>query len=226
VVLAAGQGDSPQTTDALERLCRAYWYPLYAYIRRRGYDSHEAQDLTQEFFARFLESKALCGIRRTKGRFRSFLLASLNHFLANEWNRARALKRGGGVQFVSIDENAAEERYRLEPVTGVTPEKLFERRWVLALLDEVLVRLRDEWCEQGEGARFDHFRVFLADLKGAKPYAEVAAQTGLTEAAARQAVRRLRLRYRELLREEIAHTVSSPLEVDEEIRYLFAAFAD
>lgn len=225
VVLLAGQGDSPRATEALEKLCRTYWYPLYAYVRRRGYDTHEAQDLTQEFFARFLESHALRDVSPQKGRFRSLLLASLNHFLANEWKRTSALKHGGGFCFLSLDQAAAEDRYRLEPISDSTPEKIFERRWALTLLDQVLTRLREECAAGGKAALFDQLRGFLADVSGPTSYAEVTSNTGLNEAAARQAVRRLRQRYRELMRAEIAHTVSSPQEIDEEIRHLFATFA-
>ena len=225
VVLAAGQGSETRLAQALEQLCRAYWYPLYAYVRRRGYGPEEAQDLTQEFFAQFLESGALRGVHPDKGRFRSFLLASLNHFLANEWNRAKTQKRGGRIRVLSLDEAQAEEQFRLEPASDLTPEKLFERRWTLALLDQVLGRLENEWAADGKGELFRHLRVFLSDLKGAVPYSEVARLTGVSEAAARQAVHRLRVRYRELLRLEIAQTVSEPGEVEDEIRHLFAALA-
>ncbi|MBI2925062.1 MAG: RNA polymerase sigma factor [Verrucomicrobia bacterium] len=226
VVLAAGDSTIPGAREALEKLCRAYWYPLYAYVRRRGHHVHEAQDLTQEFFARFLESHALRHVSREKGRFRAFLLAAMNHFLANEWKRGQTLKRGGVVSIISLDETTAEERYRLEPATELTPEIIYERRWALTLLDQVLEQLREEQVAAGNGALFDELRIFLSDAKGAMSYTEAAAKTGLSEAAARQAVRRLRQRYRELLRAEIAHTVSSPQEIDEEIRHLFAVFGD
>ncbi len=226
VVLAAGDSTVPGAREALEKLCRTYWYPLYAYVRRCGHDAPDAQDLTQEFFARFLESKALRDVSREKGRFRAFLLAAMNHFLANEWKRGQTLKRGGAVSIISLDETTAEERYRLEPATDLTPEKIYQQRWALTLLDQVLVRLREEHVAAGTGELFERLRVFLSDAKGAMSYAEAAAKTGLSEAAARQTVHRLRRRYRELLRAEIAHTVSSPQEIDEEIRHLFAVFSD
>ena len=226
VVLAAGDTAIPGAHEALEKLYRTYWYPLYAYIRRRGHDAHEAQDLTQEFFARWLASKALRSVGREKGRFRSFLLAAMNHFLANEWERGQTLKRGGAASFISLDEVSAEERYRLEPVTDLTPEKIYERRWALTLLDHVLVRLREEYIASGKGGLFEQLRVFLSDAKGVMSYAEAAAKTSLSEATVRQAVHRLRQRYRELMRAEIAHTVSSPQEIDEEIRHLFAVFGE
>jgi RNA polymerase sigma-70 factor (ECF subfamily) len=224
VVLSAGDSAIPGAREALEKLCRTYWYPLYAYVRRRGHDAHEAQDLTQEFFVRFLASHTLQSMDRNKGRFRSFLLAAMNHFLANEWKRGQTLKRGGAVTFLSRDEAIAEERYRLEPATDLTPEKIYERRWALTLLDQVLQRLREEYVSAGKGELFDHLRTFLSDAKGAMSYAEAAAKTGISEAAARQAVHRLRQRYRESMRAEIAHTVSSPQEVEEELRHLFAVF--
>ena len=226
VVLASGDSAIPGGREALEKLCRTYWYPLYAYVRRRGHNAHEAQDLTQEFFARFLESHALRDVSREKGRFRSFLLAAMNHFLANEWKRGQTLKRGGAVSIISLDEAAAEERYQLEPATDLTPERIYERRWALTLLDQVLARLREEYVSAGKGTLFEQLKIFLSDAKGAMSYAEAVARTGLSEAAARQAVHRMRQRYRELMRAEIAHTVSSPKEIDEEVRHLFAAFSE
>jgi RNA polymerase sigma-70 factor (ECF subfamily) len=225
VVLAAGQSSSPQSDAALARLCETYWYPLYAYVRRQGKTPQDAEDLTQEFFARFLESHALRAVSPERGRFRSLLLASLNHFLTNEWKRAGTLKRGGGICFLSLDQTAAEDRYRLEPVNDLTPEKIFERRWALTLLDQVLTRLRDECVVDGNSKLFDQLRGFLSNTSDPGSYAEVAAQIGTSETAARQAVRRLRQRYRELMRAEIAQTVSSPQEIDDEIRHLFTVFA-
>jgi RNA polymerase sigma-70 factor (ECF subfamily) len=225
VVLAAGQGDSAHAANALEQLCRTYWYPLYAYVRRQGNTPQEAEDLTQEFFARFLESQALRAASPERGRFRSLLLASLNHFLTNEWKRAGTLKRGGGISFLLLDQAAAEDRYRLEPVNDLTPEKIFERRWALTLLDQVLTRLRNECEADGKAGLFDQLRGFLSYTSDLQSYAEVAAQFGTSEPALRQAVRRLRQRYRELMRAEIAQTVSSPQEIDDEIRHLFTVFA-
>jgi RNA polymerase sigma factor (sigma-70 family) len=225
VVLAAGQTESPQAVTALEQLCRAYWYPLYAYVRRQGNTPEEAEDLTQEFFTRFLESHALRAVSPQRGRFRSLLLASLNHFLSNEWKKAGTLKRGAGLSFLSLDQAAAEDRYRLEPVNDLNPENIFERRWALTLLDQVLTRLRDECEADGKAKLFDQLRGFLSNTSDPGSYAEVAAQLGTSETAARQAVRRLRQRYRELMRAEIAQTVGSPQEIDEEIRHLFTVFA-
>jgi len=217
IVLAAGHGESPQAGRALEELCQAYWYPLYAYVRRRGYESHEAEDLTQEFFARLLAKGYLADVDREKGRFRSFLLASLKHFLANEWDRARAQKRGGGQTLISLD---AETRYQCEPVDEASADKLLDRAWAVALLDEVLARLEAE----NDPRQFAALKPFLTAGQETIPYAEVAGTLGTTEGAVKVAVHRLRKRYRALLREEIAHTVASPSEIDEELRYLFAAF--
>ena len=182
--------------------------------------------MTQEFFARLLESHALREVSREKGRFRAFLLAAMNHFLANEWKRGQTLKRGGGIDFISLDEATTEERYRLEPTTDLTPEKIYERRWALTLLDQVLNKLKDESGAAGKGELFEKLRPFLSDAKGVLSYAEAAARTDLSEATARQTVHRLRQRYRELMRTEIAHTVSSPHEIDAEIRHLFAVFGE
>jgi len=224
VVLTAGHGSSPQAGRALEELCLTYWYPLYAYVRRRGHSPHEAEDLTQEFFARLLARNYLADVDREKGKFRSFLLASLKHFLANEWDRARAAKRGGGQPHLSLDVETAETRYRSEPVDDLTPEKLLERQWALALLDQVLTRLQAEFVADGKEKQFDELKVWLTEGKGATSYAAMAARLGTTEGAAKVAVHRLRRRYRELLREEISHTVATPAEIEEEIRHLFAAF--
>jgi RNA polymerase sigma factor (sigma-70 family) len=225
VVLTAGHGPSPQAGRALEELCRTYWYPLYAYVRRRGHSPHEAEDLTQEFFARLLAKNYLADVHREKGKFRSFLLASLKHFLANEWDRARAAKRGGGQPHLSLDIQTAETRYRSEPADDLTAEKLLDRQWALAFLDRVLSRLQDEFVADGKGKQFAELKVWLTEGKGATSYAEVASRLGTTEGAAKVAVHRLRRRYRELLREEISDTVATPAEIEEEIRHLFAAFA-
>jgi RNA polymerase sigma-70 factor (ECF subfamily) len=224
VVLAACSSTIPGAREALEKLCSGYWYPLYAYVQRRGYDTHEAQDLTQEFFTCFLASDALGTVNQEKGRFRSFLLAAMNHFLTNEWKRSQTLKRGAGITLLSFDKATAEESYRLEPTTELTPEKLYERRWTLTLLDHVLGRLREEYVIAGKGELFEQLRTFLSDAKGALSYADAAARTGLSEAAARQVVHRLRKRYRELIRAEIAQTVREPQEIDDEIRHLFQVF--
>jgi RNA polymerase sigma-70 factor (ECF subfamily) len=208
----------------LEELYHSYWQPLYVYVRRQGFNEPDAQDLTQEFFARLLASGGLGTVGREKGKFRTFLLASLHHFLANNWKRDRALKRGGGLTFLSWDEFDSKNLYYQEPATELTPETLYDRRWAQALLEKVLARLGREYEAAGKAALFDHLRVFLADAKGTLSYAEAGKQLHLTEGAAKQAVRRLRQRYRELLRTEIAQTVSTPAEVDEEIQHLFGVF--
>ena len=224
VVLAAGGDSSPAVRDALERLCRAYWFPLYGYVRSKGFNPHDAEDLTQEFFARFLSSNALRTVSEERGRFRAFLLASLNHFLANEWDRLKAQKRGGGRTALSLDAASAEERLQIEPATDCTPERLYERRWALTVLESVLDPLRDEMNAAGKSASFDALRPFLSDAAGAMSYADAVARLGVTEAATRKAVQRLRERYRELLREEVAHTVGAPHEVESELRDLLNVF--
>jgi len=224
-VLAAGQAESAESTAALENLCRVYWHPLYAFVLRKGHSPHDAEDLTQEFFARFLATSALGTVGPGRGRFRTFLLASLNHFLCNEWKRGRTLKRGRGIAFLSLDELDSENLKYQEAAAELTPEKLYDRRWTQVLLDQVLAQLRNDYSAAGKRALFDSLRGFLVDVKGTRSFAEAAAQTGLTEGAAKQAVRRLRRRYRELLRIEIAGTVATPEEVEEEIQYLFAVFA-
>ena len=225
VVLAARRSDTTRAQAALARLCQTYWYPLYAYVRRRGYGPHDAQDLTQEFFARLLAQNWLAQADRERGRFRTFLLTALSHFLANEWDKARAQKRGGAVEFVPLQLDNAETRYGQESADPVTPEQCFERRWALALLDEVLNRLRQEQVAAGAGALFDTLKPCLAGTRQAQPYAALALELGMTEGAVKVAVHRLRHRYRQLLREEIANTVTSTQEVDEEMHHLFAVLA-
>jgi RNA polymerase sigma-70 factor (ECF subfamily) len=223
VVLAAGQGDDTRAREALEKLCRAYWYPLYAFVRRQNRSPHDAQDLTQEFFARLLESSALARVDRTKGRFRSFLLASLKHFLANQRDHDRAQKRGGGQALLSFDAATAETRYRLEPTDEATPEKAYEKQWALTLLELVMARLRAEHAAAGKKRQFEQLKGSLLGDKSMLLYAEIAAQEGVSESAVKMSVSRLRLRYRELIYDEIAHTVSSPSEIEDEIRHLLAA---
>ena len=222
VVLAAGEHDSPKAADALEKLCGTYWYPLYAYIRRKGSNSHDAQDLTQGFFAHLFERNSLERVAREKGKFRSFLLASLNYFLADERDRARAQKRGGGREVLSFDAQKAEERYRLEPVDERSPEKIFERRWAMMLLDQVLSRLAQEFTDAGKRELFQRLQPFLVEGTGENTYAEVAREAGITEEALKKAVQRMRRRYHQLFREEIAQTVASSGEVEEELRHLCA----
>ena len=221
VVLAAGHGDTTRAADALAHLCKAYWYPLYAYARRRGSSPPDAQDLTQEFFARLLEGNWVAKADRERGRFRSFLLSAMKHFMANEWNKAQAQKRGGGQPILSLDDDSAEHRYRLEPVETATPESLFERGWALTLLEGVLVRLEAEYRQEGKQAWMEATRPALTTDRGAIDYAEMARKLGATETAARVAVHRLRQRYRQLIRMEVASTVASREEVDAEMSHLF-----
>jgi RNA polymerase sigma-70 factor (ECF subfamily) len=225
VVLTAGRSDSTRAQDALARLCQTYWYPLYAYVRRRGYSPPDAEDLTQEFFARLLRANYLGTAQREKGRFRWFLLSALNHFLANEWDRARAKKRGGGNAAISLNADAAESRYKLEPADTLTAERIYERRWALTLLDQVLRTLQREYELTGKKELFDELSFCLTGERSKLPYAELAARLGLSEANVKVAVHRLRKRYRELLRAEIANTVSSREEVEDEIRHLFDVLA-
>ncbi len=226
-VLASADQDSPQARAALEQLCRTYWYPLYCYIRRRGYGHEDAQDLTQGFLLRWLEQKSFARADASKGRLRSFLLAGLNHFLSDAWDRASAQKRGGGRPTLSImDTQAADERYRLEPLDERSPERLFDRRWALTLLDQVLARAEQEFREAGKLELFQRLRLFLVSGTGEDSYAEVGAKLGMSREAVKKAVQRMRHRYYELFREEVAHTVADPADVEEELRYLCAAIAE
>ena len=224
-VLAAGSRPSPESAAALERLCTLYWYPLYAFVRRSGYSPPDAEDLTQEFFARLLEHNWISAADPQKGRFRSFLLMIIKRFLANEWDRARALKRGGQVRFVPLEFNTAETRYSKEPVDTRTPDQVFERHWALALLAQVLKRLREEYARDGKAGLFEALEPCLVVARELQPYATLAAQLSMSEEAVRMAVSRLRARYRECLKEEIGHTVASPDEVEEELRHLFRVLA-
>lgn len=226
VVLLAGQEDSPQSAAALEQLCRAYWYPLYAFTRRQGHGPHEAADLTQDFFSHLLATNALASVDRRKGRFRSFLLVSLKNLLANDWHRARRQKRGGGTPLFSLDEELAEGRYQLEPVDQLTPEKVFERRWAETILARALERLRQECDGDEKTRRFDEVKVFLLGEKGTGTLADAATRLNLSLAAVKGLVHRLRRRFGELIRDEIAQTVAGLEEVEEEIRQLFAAFGE
>jgi len=225
VVVTAGRSDTPCAQVALEKLCRTYWYPLYAYARRRGHSVEDAQDLTQEFFARVLERHWLARADQSKGRFRTFLLTAMERFLANEWDKARALKRGGGHRNVPIQLDTAETRYGVEPADTRTPEQAFEYRWAVALLDEVVKQLEAEFQAQGQAAMFATLKPCLVGDRAAQPYAELAVVLGMEEGAVKVAVHRLRLRYRELLRAEIANTVASTEEVDAEMRHLFNVLA-
>jgi RNA polymerase sigma-70 factor (ECF subfamily) len=224
VVLAAGRADAPQARDALETLCQAYWYPLYAYVRRRGYAPADAEDLTQHFFAWLLERDWLERADPQRGRFRSFLLTSLSHFLANEWDRARTQKRGGG-RIVSLQRDEAETRCAREPVEHLTPEQSFEWRWALTLLDQVMKQLAAEFTRDGKAVLFEAIKPCLLGERAAQPYAALAPKLGMTEGSVKVAVHRLRQRYRQLLRDEIANTVAQPGDVEEELRHLFAVLA-
>jgi RNA polymerase sigma-70 factor (ECF subfamily) len=223
VVLNAGHAKAPEAAAALEQLCRTYWYPLYAFVRREGRSPHDAQDLTQEFFARLLERNDVASVDRAKGRFRSFLLAALKNFLANERLRVRALKRGGGAVHVPIDTGSAETRYGVEVADDRTPEALFERRWALTVLDTVLERLCAEQQAAGKADQFEKLRGTLSTKSDLIPYATLAAQLGASEGAVKVIVHRLRQRYRAILREEIAQTVPTPAEIEPELRHLLAA---
>jgi RNA polymerase sigma factor (sigma-70 family) len=224
VLAASRQGDTLAGRAALAELCETYWYPLYAYVRRCGYSAHDAEDLTQAFFARLLEKNSLAGASPEKGRFRSYLLAAIKHFLANEWDRSRARKRGGGKTILSLDGAAGESRHPLEPADGLTPDRIFERQWALALLDRVLDQLAAEFAERP--AHFAALKDFLTADAAPGATAAAARTLGLSEGAVRVAAHRLRQRYRHLLRAEIAQTVDGRSEVDAEIRRLFSVFAE
>ena len=222
-MLSAGRRSSPNSQQALATLCNLYWYPLYACVRSQGYGSHDAQDLTQEFFARLLARNDIAAADRAKGRFRSFLSMALKHFLANARDHARARKRGAGHVPISLDFATAESRLSLEPVHALTAEKAFARRWALTLLDRVLCRLREESAAAGKSQLFDALKDFLSVSTKAASYAQIGADLKMTEGTVKVAVHRLRRRYRDLLRGEIAQTVANQDEVDDEIRDLFAA---
>ena len=220
VVAAAGGADLPQRSEALEQLCHSYWYPLYAYIRRRGFGSEDARDLTQEFFARLLKKNYAAQADRAKGKFRSFLLLTLNHFLADEFDRASARKRGGGQVVISLDQDDAETRYLHEPAHELSPEKLFERRWAQNILENALKRLRDEYETGEQSETYSVLKAFEPGEQLTLSYAEAAAKLDISESALKSKIHRLRQRHRELVREESAQTVCTSAEVDQELRYL------
>lgn len=226
VVLGAAEGGSPQADQALAQLCEVYWYPLYAYVRRQGYDVDEARDLTQEFFARLLKGNLLRSVDPKKGKFRSFLLAAMEHFLAKQWRDARRLKRGGGQHVLSLDEENAEARYQLEPVDNLTAERLYERRWALILIETAFQRLREEFRASDKQPLFEALQPFLTGDRPDSTYAEVGVVLDRTAGAVKVAVHRLRARYGELIREEVAKTVATPGEVDEELRHLLRIVGD
>jgi len=221
VVLSAGQNNGQKAHDALEQLCAAYWYPLYIFARRQGYDATETEDLTQEFFARLLARNDLAGVRPERGRFRSFLLASFKHLMANEYHRQQMQKRGGAVTIISMEHEDLETRYKLEPAEPATSETLFERRWALTVLERAVQRIREEYAAAEKADLFEELKEFLCDQK-ALPHAAIASKYGISLGAVGVTIHRLRKRYAEVLREEISHTVRAPEEIDDEIRHLIA----
>jgi RNA polymerase sigma factor (sigma-70 family) len=223
LVLAAGHEQSPGSSEALATLCGIYWYPLYAFGRRLGHCPEEAQDLTQEFFVRVLEKGYLGTADPTLGRFRCFLLTSFKHFLSKERERAQTQKRGGGRKAVPLDFEAGERRYSLEPAHELTAEKLYEQRWALTVLDQVLARLRQEFTAGGKADLFEQLKCYLTGEESTRSYRAAAAELGMTEGAFKTAVHRVRRRFREIVLAEIAQTVAANDEVEEELRHLFAA---
>src|SRR6202451_3295768 len=219
LVVAAGDPRPKNARSALVSLCENYWYPLYAYLRRRGYSADQAQDLTQEFFVRVLEGRYLDRADPEKGRFRSFILTSLKFFVADEGGRARARKRGGGT-VEPLEFPSGEERYQREPAHGETPERIFERRWALSVIDRVVEKLREEFVHHGRPEHFERLEVFLLGQSDAPPYVALAREMNTSEGALKVAIHRLRKRYRELFRQEIADTVADPAEVESELRFL------
>jgi RNA polymerase sigma-70 factor (ECF subfamily) len=222
MVLEAAQGPSTRSRDALATLCRAYWFPLYAFLRRQGKSPHDAQDLTQAFLLHLVEKRTLTRAQPDKGRFRSFLLASLQYFIADERDKQNAKKRGGGATFISLDNQDAEERYVAEPAHNLDPAKLFERRWATTLIERTLARLESEFAEPSRKARFEQLQIFLLGEPKTLSYAQVGQRLGIREGAVKVAVLRLRQRFRELLRLEIASTVATEDEIEEEMQHLFA----
>lgn len=224
MVLAAKDTDTEGAREAIAELCEAYWFPLYAYIRREGFDAEQARDLTQEFFARFLEKDYLKDVSQDRGRFRSFLLASLRHFLANERRRRRAKKRSGRMRVISLDVMEAEQKQAMAFLDRLTPDKAFDRQWALAILERVMQRLRQDYVENGRGEQFEVLKKALGGEGGS--YKELSQAAGMTEGAFKVAVYRLRKRYKEVLRSEIAQTVANEEDIEAELRYLLAALED
>ncbi len=223
-MLAAGRRHTPQSDHALEELCQTYWFPLYAYVRRRGHAKADAEDLTQSFFARFLEKNYLDGLTAERGRFRAFLLASLKHFLANEWDKSQRQKRGGNALHLSLDWQTADTQFQVA-VNAISPDQEFDREWAVALLAKVIGRLELELAAEGREKQFVELKNFLSAGKGDASYADAAKILSMDEGAVRVAVHRLRKRYRQLLRDEIAQTLIDPVQVEEEMRSLFGAFS-
>jgi RNA polymerase sigma-70 factor (ECF subfamily) len=223
VVLMAGDSVSAEAQQALEYLCRAYWYPLYAYVRRQGHSPEDAQDLTQEFFARLLERQSVRLADPQRGRFRTFLLSSLKNFLVNEWEKAGAIKRGGGHAIVAINDEDAELRYVAEAVDGLTPDRIYEKRWAATLLEKVFGRIREKYAADGKERLFEALKPYVLGETLVDGYDEMGARLGVSAGALRVAMHRLRETYREVLRDEVARTVASPTDVDEELRQLVSA---
>ncbi len=226
LVLKAQDEASPDFDEAMGALCRGYWYPLYAFVRSQGHGPHDAQDLTQEFFARLLSKDWLKPASRDKGRFRAFLCVAMKHFLANEWDRQRALKRGGLHTHVPLDAVLAEQRFQHEPVDSMSPDRIYERRWALTLLEQAMARLRDDYTAQNKEREFDELKDCLTAGRGMIPYPDKAGALGVSEGAARVAVHRLRKRYREVFRATVADTVSAAQEVEEELRHVAAVLGE
>jgi RNA polymerase sigma-70 factor (ECF subfamily) len=225
LVLRAGQGEDGRAAEALEELCRAYWYPLYAYVRRRGYTTADAQDLTQGFFESLLGRNDLAGVAPEKGRFRTFLLSALGHYLANEWRRGQRQKRGGGQAVVSFDALPAEERLRLEPTTSETPERRYDRQWAWTVMEQAMNRLGADYARTGKADLLEVLKPFLSGERGGASRTEIATRLGISVGAVDVALHRLRRRYGEILRELIADTVSTEDDVDAEIRHLMAVLS-
>lgn len=225
IVVSASQSDTTHAMSALEHLCGIYWYPLYAYVRRRGYSSHDAQDLTQAFFARLLERRWVEDADQTKGRFRTFLLTAMSRFLSDEWDKLRAQKRGGGIAHVPVQIGDAETRYGLEPKDLSTPEQCFERQWALTLLDQVLRQLQAEYENEAKGDLFSTLNSTLQGRSESQPYTQLANELGMTVGAVKVAVHRMRKRYRQVLRKNIAQTIVASEDLEEELRHLFAVLS-
>ncbi|MGA2659952.1 MAG: sigma-70 family RNA polymerase sigma factor [Verrucomicrobiota bacterium] len=225
-VLAARQADSPAATAALERLCQTYWYPLYAFVRRQGNSPEDAQDVTQEFFARVLQKDYFAQVDQSKGRFRDFLKAALRHFLADCRDRGRALKRGGGKPLIHLDALTAEERYRLEPADTMTPDRSFDRSWALTAMQHAIAGLREKYAAEGKGEFFEYLKPYLAGSEKGLSQAEIALRLGKSEEAIKSEVFRLRRHFAQCLRAEIQHTVAGVSDIDEEARYLLEVWSD